>query len=63
MVQVPFKVKCFMWHACKGVLLIKEALWRRLVVDSGECDFCEEGLKDTMHAMVNYPSARHTWDS
>jgi len=49
--QVPNKIKHFVWKACNDALPTKANLHYRHVTDSDTNDLCKEHPKDTIHAL------------
>jgi hypothetical protein len=47
-----------MWKACHNILLTKENLFKRRVVDNKLCPCCEREEETTLHALWGCPSAR-----
>lgn len=47
-----------MWRACKNLLLTKENLKRRKVVDDPKCPICSLEVETTYHILWGYPSTQ-----
>ena len=49
--QVPNKIKNFIWRACRNSLPTKENLVRRPIIENPLCDRCSCANKSTMHTL------------
>jgi hypothetical protein len=47
--QIPSKVKIFMWRALHGILPLKSILANRHIGTTGECPVCHQGAEDIRH--------------
>lgn len=61
--NIPNKIKNFMWRAYNNMLLCQVALARRGIPCSKTCRRCEEGEETTWHALWLCSEARQVWDS
>ena len=59
--QVPTKVKHFVWRACTNCLPTKMALRSKRVEVTDSCPICCNSLKDTLHALIKYHGAKDVW--
>ena len=59
--NVPSKVKTFMWRACYNVLPTKSNLARQKVQIDPKCSFCGQQDETTQHILWEYPFARNVW--
>ena len=48
--NVPQKVKNFIWRACRNALPTKTALLRRTLINNPLCDRCHASNEDPLHA-------------
>ena len=49
--QVPNKIKHFVWRVCNNALPTKCNLKRRHIVESDVCELCKTNPKDALHAL------------
>lgn len=49
--EVPNKVRHFIWRAVSEPLPMKKNLLKQCVVTDGICGLCEDGLEDSIHAL------------
>ena len=49
--QVPPKVKKFIWRACCNALPTKQALMRRKIVANSICERCKLAIEEAEHAL------------
>jgi hypothetical protein len=61
--QVPSKVRHFLWHSCHDSLPTKENLHRRHILDDARCEICKLSVETTLHALWNCPSIELVWRS
>uniref|UniRef100_A0A2N9F767 RNase H type-1 domain-containing protein n=1 Tax=Fagus sylvatica TaxID=28930 RepID=A0A2N9F767_FAGSY len=61
--QVPSKVRHFLWHSCHDSLPTKENLHRRHILDDARCESCKLSVETTLHALWNCPSIELVWSS
>lgn len=61
--EVPSKVKNFVWRACKEALPTKKNLLRRRVTTSALCENCNEIEEDCAHAIFYCPNVQVAWSS
>lgn len=59
--QVPGKVKHFLWEACLNSLPTKQSLMKRMVPSDLVCHLCRTCTKDTMHALWGCVAAKQVW--
>ena len=59
--QVPGKVKHFLWEACLNSLPTKQSLMKRMVPSDPVCHLCRTCTKDTMHALWGCVAAKQVW--
>ena len=64
--QVPHKIKHFVWRACHNALPTKCNLVRWNIVNSEVCELCNEGQEDVLHALwkcrvVESVRSCHSW--
>ena len=66
--QVPQKVKMFIWRACRNAISTKHALMRRTITGDSICECCQTDVEDLLHALwtcteLDIVWADHTvWD-
>jgi hypothetical protein len=61
--QIPGKVKIFIWRALHGILPLKSILVNRHVGTSGECPVCHSGPEDVLHLVFTCQAAKEIWQS
>jgi hypothetical protein len=61
--QIPGKVKKFIWRALHGILPLKSILANRHVGTIGECPVCHSGPDDVLHLVFTCQAAREIWQS
>ena len=49
--EVPSKIKNFVWRASKDALPIKKNLLRRKISQDGQCEICKARDEDCLHAL------------
>ena len=59
--NVPNKVKSFMWRASKNILLTKVNLCSRKVIDDPICEACKEGAKSSGHIFWDCVKVHKVW--
>jgi hypothetical protein len=60
-VRIPLKIKIFMWHVYKGVVLTKDNISKRNWNGSNQCSFCcNDG--SIRHLFFDCLYARFVWD-
>ncbi|XP_040996168.1 uncharacterized protein LOC121242360 [Juglans microcarpa x Juglans regia] len=59
--RVPNKVRVFAWRACKESLPSKYNLFKRKIIDSPACDFCNNSIEDVSHAVLQCHIVKVAW--
>ena len=59
--NVPPKVRNFLWRACSNILPTRENLHRRKVAVDPLCEFCKKQPETVCHVLWECPFARNTW--
>ncbi|KAH9657893.1 putative reverse transcriptase/RNA-dependent DNA polymerase [Citrus sinensis] len=59
--NLPGKIKIFVWKAAKTFLPTAENLWRRKILQEPICTICKEGREDVFHALMECKLARKIW--
>lgn len=60
--NVPPKVRNFLWHACFNIILpTRENLSRRKVSVKPHCEFCCQSSESVGHLLWECPFARNVW--
>ena len=59
--NVPNKIKHFVWKACNGILPTKESLYRRKITESKICEACGGRTETTMHALCFCNRGTEAW--
>ncbi|XP_050290016.1 uncharacterized protein LOC126728194 [Quercus robur] len=50
-IPVPYKIRHFMWHACRNALSKKDNLMRRKIVQDEVCEGCKEASESVFHVL------------
>ena len=59
--NVPPKVKSFLWRACSNILPTRENLRRRKVQVDERCELCRQQPKTRAYLLWECPFARNVW--
>jgi hypothetical protein len=59
--NVPSKVKIFMWRFLHGILPLKSILANRHIGNNGSCPICRLGAEDTNHLFFRCHVAQEVW--
>lgn len=59
--QVPHKIKHFIWRACHNALPTKCNLVRWKIITSEVCELCNEGPEDVLHALWKCRVVEGVW--
>lgn len=62
-INVPQKLKHFLWKACNNILPVRENLVTKKVVPSGLCPLCNQEGESVEHALVFCGWTRPSWFS
>ncbi|KAL9425662.1 hypothetical protein AB3S75_032598 [Citrus x aurantiifolia] len=62
MLELPEKVKIFMWRALKNILPTAENLWKRKSLQEPICQRCKLQVESVSHALIECRAARKIWD-
>ena len=61
--EVPNKVKNFVWRACREALPTKANLYRRKIAQDALCDSCKGRSEDGSHSIFFCPNVQVMWQS
>ena len=61
MLNIPNKIKHFLWRACSESLPTKKNLYRRKLITNANCDFCHDHLEDVIHALWDCHLVKEIW--
>ncbi|KAK7850299.1 hypothetical protein CFP56_001159 [Quercus suber] len=61
--NVPKKVKHFVWKVCKNILATKENLWRRNITKDNTCEVCKKQVESIGHLFWFYDHVKEVWYS
>ena len=61
--NVPNKVKHFVWKACRNILAMKENLWRRNITKDSTREVYREQVESICHLFWLCDHAKEVWDS
>ncbi|KAH9681143.1 putative reverse transcriptase/RNA-dependent DNA polymerase [Citrus sinensis] len=56
--DLPEKLKIFMWRAAKNLLPTAKNLWKRKIIPNPTCQRCNQGVETGFHALVECKAAR-----
>ncbi|XP_041009351.1 uncharacterized protein LOC121253398 [Juglans microcarpa x Juglans regia] len=59
--NIPGKVKLFMWRATKELLATRDNLSLRKITESSKCPICKNDDESVMHAIWFCPAAADIW--
>ena len=59
--HIPNKVRIFAWCACHEILLAREKLARRLIMEDDTCLLCKRDSKSAIHALWECSVAQDVW--
>ena len=59
--NVPLKVRTFIWRACSNNLPTRDILHRRKVHVTEVCGLCQQTPETTRHILWECPLARNVW--
>lgn len=62
MLDLPEKVKIFMWRALKNILPTAENLWKRKSLQEPICQRCKLQVETVSHALIECKTTRKIWD-
>ena len=61
--QVPPKIKIFLWRACRNALPTKQALMRRKIIEDPMCEICKQTVEEPIHALWSCPKLDEVWSN
>lgn len=56
--EIPEKIKIFMWMAAKNLLPSAENLWKRKIVQEPICQRCKRSVESICHALLECKAAK-----
>ena len=59
--EVPNKIKHFIWRACRKSLPTKKNLFIKKVTRNAVCDLCHVGVEDVIHALWGCQVLKEVW--
>lgn len=59
--EVPNKIKHFIWRACCESLPSKKNLFTKKVTRNATCDLCHDGVEDAIHALWGCQVLKEVW--
>ena len=59
--EVPSKIKNFVWQASKDTLPVKNNLLHRKISHDGQCEICKAGDEDCLHALFFCSEVQAMW--
>lgn len=60
--ELPEKIKIFMWKTSKNILPTFENLWKRKCLQDLICQRCSGGVETSYHALTGCKVAKKIWD-
>ena len=61
--EVPSKIKNFLWRASREALPVKANLCRRRITPEGQCEICRTGDEDCSHAIFFCSDVQAMWNA
>ena len=61
--NLPNKIKHFVWKACNGILPTKDSLFRRKITDINTCEGCGRQVETTMHMLCFCIRGTEVWSA
>ena len=61
-IQVPGKIKHFLWRACLNSLATKENLVKRKILLDVACSCCSGAHEDTLHSLWSCNGLKEVWE-
>ncbi|KAH9781318.1 putative non-LTR reverse transcriptase [Citrus sinensis] len=59
--ELPEKIKIFMWRASNNLLPSTENMWKRKVIQEPTCQICRKSIESISHALLEYKAAKSIW--
>nr|POE79269.1 putative ribonuclease h protein [Quercus suber] len=59
--NVPGKIKHFLWKSCTNSLPTKENMLKKTIIPENVCHLCSEHPEDVMHALLGCTKVRQVW--
>ena len=59
--NLPNKIKHFVWKACNGILPTKDSLFHRKITDTNTCEGCGRQVETTMHILCFCSRGTEVW--
>ncbi|KAL9423014.1 hypothetical protein AB3S75_035159 [Citrus x aurantiifolia] len=59
--NLPRKIKIFIWRATKNLLPTSENLWKRKILEEPVCQICKMGTEDVFHALMGCKMGKKVW--
>ncbi|KAK7845520.1 putative ribonuclease h protein [Quercus suber] len=59
--NIPQKIKFFVWKASRDILASKQNLARRKITENGVCDLCGDEEESTCHLLWFWDHAKEVW--
>ena len=59
--NLPNKIKHFVWKACNGILPTKDSLFRRKITDFNTCEACGRQIETTMYVLCFCSRGTEVW--
>ena len=60
--EVPSKIKNFIWRASRETLPVKRNLCHRKITQDGQCETCKEKIEDCSHALFFCSDVQVIWN-
>ena len=59
--ELPKKIKIFMWRASNNLLPSTKNIWKRKVLQEPTCQICRKSIESISHALLEYKAAKSIW--
>lgn len=60
--EIPKKIKIFMWRTIRNLLPLVENLRKRKVLQEPSCQRCKRNVESIYHALVDCKTAKKIWN-
>lgn len=61
--NIPSKLRIFLWRACQGILPTKEARWKRNITSDKLCPIYKTRMKSVFYVLISCQEAKKMWET